>query len=532
MHLKKLATGICLICFALSCSQTFAQSITVDPSKRYLRDQAGKPFLMVGDAAWSLIAQLSDADADAYLLNRHQMGFNLVLVNLIEHNFASNAPRNFYNQSPFTGTAFSSAPNEAYFAHVDHVIRTAGDLGIVVLLAPVYLGYACGTEGWCTEVKNASTADMQAWGVYLGQRYAISSNIIWIIGGDTDPTPVKTKLRAVVAGIKQYDTTHLFTAHNNGGQMAVDPWPGETWLDINNVYTYTTTQYQECANAYNVSPTKPFFMIESAYENEHSSTQQQLRAQSYWTVLSGGFGHVFGNCPIWHFDASPGWCTPSGWKNQISGQGSQNMLHFHDLFVARNWSALIPDVSHKAVTAGYGTPGQTNYVTAGYCSDSSSIIAYLPTSRTVTVNTSLVGGSAAAAWWFNPSTGASTRISTFAHGSQAFTPPGAGDWVLVVDNEDIFPDTSDPLALDVKEENVFATVQGSVYPNPFKSAVNILTRNASFVEVYDILGRRVFSQKISPGQAIFTWTPRNLGYGVYFLRMGTSARPAKLLYAP
>jgi hypothetical protein len=50
---------------------------------------------------------------------------------------------------------------------------------------------------------------------------------------------------------------------------------------------------------YNAAPTRPFFQIEGFYENEHSMTTQQLRAQAYWTVLSGGMGYQFGNCPLW-----------------------------------------------------------------------------------------------------------------------------------------------------------------------------------------------------------------------------------------
>jgi len=521
-----------IICLAtLAFAQSYSQLLTVDPSKRYLT-QDGKPFLLVGDAAWSLIAQLSDQDADLYLKNRHAMGYTAVLVNLIEHQFATNAPMNIYNQSPFSGAAFSSTPNEAYFAHVDHIINAAYYEGIVVLLAPVYLGYLCGSQGWCVEVKNADTSAMRSWGRYVGQRYAGNPNIIWVIGGDTDPGSVKPKLRAVVNGIKEYDNNHLFTVHDGPEQTLTAAWPGESWININNVYTYSTTQYENCASAYTRNPILPFFLLESAYENEHGSTQQELRAQSYWAMLSGAFGHVFGNCPIWGFDAAAGFCTVSNWKGQINGQGSQNMKHFHDLFYSRNWHRLIPDVTHTAVTAGYGTLGQTSYVTAAYCSDSSSIIAYLPTSRTVTVNTSLVAGDSVAAWWFNPSNGTYTRVGTFAHGSSMFTPPGAGDWVLVIDNEDLYPDVTNPPVSDVRENVGSATIAGAAYPNPFKTTLHIPTQNSSIVEVFDILGRRVLSERIEPGQTAFTWTPRNIGYGVYFVRFGGTVRLYKVLYVP
>ena len=149
-------------------------------------------FFWSGDTAWSLIAQVSKEDAIYYLEDRRQKGFTVILVNLIEHKFSTNAPRNFYGTPPFTGQTFTT-PNEAYFAHADYVINEAAQRGLVVLLSPLYLGYQCGDEGWCNEVKAAALTDLRAWGHYLGNRYKNFDNIVWTIGGDTDPTPVKAR---------------------------------------------------------------------------------------------------------------------------------------------------------------------------------------------------------------------------------------------------------------------------------------------------------------------------------------------------
>jgi hypothetical protein len=421
----------------------YVYPLAVGSAGRHLVDQNGKPFFLVGDAAWSLISQLSDQDADTYLADRQQRGFTAVLVNLIEHKFATNAPADIYGISPFTGQPFTT-PNDAYFAHADYIIASAAQKGIVVLLAPLYLGVNCGSEGWCAEVQAASAADLTAWGQYVGNRYRGFDNIVWVIGGDTDPSSVKTKVQAFVNGLVQEDTLHLLTAHNDQEQMAITPWAGASWLTVNDVYTYSTTLYQPALTAYHVSPPMPYFLIESAYENEHGSTAQQLRAQSYWTVLSGGFGHVFGNCPIWGFadPAMGSFCSITNWQAQLSHQGSVNMDHLQHLFTSRHWYDLVPDESHRSVTAGYGTYGQTNYATAAYASDGSSIIAYLPTSRTVTVSFAALAGDSVTGWWYNPATGAATQIGTYASsGSQNFTPPSSGDWVLVVDGSSFsFPE--------------------------------------------------------------------------------------------
>jgi hypothetical protein len=419
-------------------ASTYVYPLRVGSTGRYLVDQAGKPFLLTGDAAWSLIGQLSDQDADTYLSNRQQLGFTLVMVNLLEHAYSSNAPADIYNISPFTGKAFTT-PNEAYFAHADYIIQSAAQRGIVVLLDVDYLGYGCtGADGWCVETQAATTAEMQAWGQYVGNRYKNYDNIVWLIGGDTDPTPVLDKLQALVDGIRSVDTRHPFTAHNARPQMAIAPWSGASWLNVNDIYPPKVgTDYVSALVAYNVSPPQPFFLIESVYDGE-GATAQELRYQSYGTVLSGGLGYIYGDCAMWRFSFSsatfPGYCPGVSWQSHLSNPGALNMAYLRQLFDSRHWSNLVPDVNHVAVTAGFGASGQTDYVTAAYGSDGSSIIAYLPTARTVTVSGSRLAGSAMTAWWYNPGTGVATSIGTYpTSDTPTFTPPASGDWVLVVD---------------------------------------------------------------------------------------------------
>jgi hypothetical protein len=60
---------------------------------RYLVGQDGKPFLVVGDTAWSLIVQPGEADIDRYLEDPQRQGFNAIIVNLIEHKFCTVPPK-------------------------------------------------------------------------------------------------------------------------------------------------------------------------------------------------------------------------------------------------------------------------------------------------------------------------------------------------------------------------------------------------------------------------------------------------------
>ena len=366
--------------------------------------------------------------------DRHDKGFSVILVSLIEHKFCTNAPADFYGELPFKGRAFTN-PNGKYFEHADYIIKSAAQKNIIVLLAPLYLGYDCRDEGWCAEVKAASASELYSWGQYLGKRYRDFSNIVWIIGGDTDPSGVKDKVHEMIRGIRENDTLHLFSAHNQPETMAIDPWDGESWLTLNNVYSYDSILYKPCRAAYAVNPPIPYFLCESAYENEHQSTPQQLRAQAYQAILSGAMGHISGNCPIWHFGAVRSWCGLTDWKTELNNAGSVSMDHFQRLFRSRSWHLLTPDFEQSVLTAGFGTWGWKDYVTTAITNDGNTIIAYLPSRRTVTVDLGKISGGKAKCWWYDPSCGKTIYIGVFkTSGYQSFTPATESDWVLVIDN--------------------------------------------------------------------------------------------------
>lgn len=405
--------------------------------KRYLVDQKNKPFFWSGDTGWSLIAQLSREEADLYLTNRQEKGFTVILVNLIEHKFSSNAPANYYKDPPFTGKPFVT-PNEKYFEHADHVLRLAAEKNLIILLDALYLGYNCGDEGWCEDVKSASAEDLKTWGRYLGKRYKDFPNIVWVAGGDTDPSVVKDKILEMVKGIREFDPIHLFSGHNSPEMMGADPWPGENWMTINNVYSYDSVLYGKYKQAFELRPVMPYFEIESAYENEHRSTPQQLRSQAYWAILSGAMGHVFGNCPLWHFGSWPSWCNLSDWKSEMDNKGSESMDYLQRLFRSRKWETLIPDFSHKVLISGYGQWGFKNYTAAALTADGNTLIAYLPSMRKIAVDMSKMSGKRSNCWWYDPSKGNAEFIGTFNNsGTKSLIPSSKGDIILVIDNAEM-----------------------------------------------------------------------------------------------
>jgi hypothetical protein len=134
-----------------------------------------------------------------------------------------------------------------------------------------------------------------------------------------------------------------------------------------------------------------------------------------------------GNKPIWLYDP--------GWEAALNSTASQDMTRLKDLFLSRRWFDLVPDDKHEVVVDGLGEFRGLDYVSAARTKDGGTVIAYMPTARPITVDMTKVVGKEATAWWFNPRSGKADSIGQcLTSGKHEFTPPGEGDWVLVLDD--------------------------------------------------------------------------------------------------
>ena len=214
--------------------------------------------------------------------------------------------------------------------------------------------------------------------------------------------------------------------------------------DLNASYTYSPT-YIQVLHGYNQKPVAPDFLVEAHYDLERVGDPIDfgspliLRKQDYWTMLSGGVGQFYGNGFSWSFR--------EGWKDQIDTPGVQQLGIWARFFSSLRWQDLVPDQAHAVVTGGLGTYGNvetkvsvSDYLTAARSHDGSLVVAYMPTSRTITVNMGSLSGPARGRW-FDPSNGSYQDAAPGVldnSGSRQFTPPGKnhdgdGDWVLLLE---------------------------------------------------------------------------------------------------
>ncbi len=421
-----------------------AYPVTMSANKRYLVDQNNVPFLINGDSPQALMVNISEADADTFFADRQQYGFNAAWVNLLCATYTGGrADGSTYDGIvPFTTAMDLSAPNEAYFTRCDHMIQSAASHGITVVLDP------CETGSFLSVMKQNGVAKCRAYGRYLGNRYKTFDNIVWMSGNDFQDWSdaySDSVATAVALGIKDNDTRHLHTVELDyvvSGSLDDPNWAAIVGLDAS--YTYYPTYAQVLLDYNRALGKMPVFLVEANYEFEGNNgimtTIKVLREQVYWTMLSGATGHLYGNGYTWPFK--------SGWKTHYDTPGATQVGYAKTFFDARPWWTLVPDQAHTVLTKGYGTFASTgydlasnDYATASVSADSSLFAAYLPSTRTVTVDVSRLRPQITAQW-FDPSNNTYAAIagSPFANtGTHDFTPPaknsgGDGDFVLVLES--------------------------------------------------------------------------------------------------
>ena len=428
--------------------------LRVSDNKRFLVTSDGRPFFWLGDTAWELFHRSTREEADRYLQNRAKRGFTIVQAVALAELDGLNVP-NAYGDVPLRGND-PTQPNEAYFAHVDWVVRRANELELYVGFLPTWGDKW--NKKWGVGPEIFTPENAERYGRWLGQRYR-DAGIVWIIGGDR---PVETDahraiLTAMAKGLREGDGgAHLITFHPTGGQSSSAWFHDEPWLDFNmrqngHVPEFTG-RYDQTRADYDRAPAKPVLDGEPIYEDHPvsfdakklgHSIASDVRRPLYWDLFSGGFGHTYGHHSVWQM-----W-TPSRqpvnnplmpWMDAIDQPGAAQMQHGRALMESRPFLTRVP--ADDVIVAGRvptSVPGSGRYrFIATRETEGTYAMVYAPVGRSFTVRLDVIKGKSVRAWWFNPRDGSAKEAGTFpASGEREFMPPDPGemlDWVLVLDD--------------------------------------------------------------------------------------------------
>lgn len=446
-------------------SVTFPIAISSD--RRYLVDQQGEPFPILGRTAW-FVTSLPEADYRLFIDDTVAKGFNAIEFHVINHwPRGESPPFNGRGELPFLkqldGNAWTGAlhpsfsdidleapdlttPNEPYWAFVDGLLAYAESKGVLCFLFPAYVGYPATDQGWMAEMVANGTTRMRDYGAWIATRYRDQKNLVWMAGGDmqvydAEQTAVEAALIAGLKSVPNQQSRH-FSAEWSRGSIATDQPDFGPDMTLNGTYANSVDVNNQGRRAYAHLPVMPAFLLEEPFDEEgpdgdnfNGDATQPVRRFQWWGVLSNIGGYIAGNGYVWRFTA--------GWQSHLDTQGARDMQRLNAFVRGIPWYRLVPSGlagMRTLVTDGGGNLFGSDYVAAAATPDGSLLVAYVPPDHdgTFTLDLEVLSGPALARW-LNPTTAVYTTIGTFPNAaSQVFDPPGDNgsgwdDWVLVIE---------------------------------------------------------------------------------------------------
>lgn len=421
-------------------------NLKVSENKRFLVFADGVPFFYLGDTAWELFHRLSKTEAESYLENRRQKGFTVIQAVALAELDGLKVPNNegevpLINMDPLQ-------PNEAYFEHVDWVIKKAAEKGLFIGLLPTWGDKIDKQWGVGPVIFNEENAAV--YGKWIANRYKDYPNIIWINGGDRTGGNENTKIwESLAKAIKSVDKNHLMTYHPMGGNSSSRWFHNSAWLDFNMCQTgHSERSYAAYKRIlipdYERTPIKPCFDGEPRYEDHPVNwlpdilgwfDAADVRQAAYWSLFSGSFGHTYGCHAIWQFkapDKNPVGNVRNNWTDDIDLPGASQMLYVRRLMESRDMLSRVP--APELLQNGYVPETDCSVATRG----NGYAMVYIPTGWGSTVKMGDLGFEKAKIWWFNPRTGETSFVEECeARGNKYFATPSRGrdqDWILVIDD--------------------------------------------------------------------------------------------------
>ncbi len=423
--------------------------LRVTADHRFLEYTDGTPFFYLGDTAWDLFSRLNRDEAAGYFANRAAKGFTVIQASVLASEGGVTTP-NANGDLPLVNLD-PAQPNEAYFKHVDALVREAAKDGLTMGLLPSWGHYWKQTD----KERLFTAASARTFGEFLGRRYR-EDPVIWILGGDQDISSPEDRavIEAFAAGLHAGDGgAHLITYHPRGPGRSSDSLPDTAWLDFqmgqSSHGAHDHDNGLSTEHDYALTPVKPTLDGESRYETMPVGfyyinasrldrfDDYDVRQAAYWSMLAGACGHTYGNNNVWQF-WQPGreaqiWANQR-WSDSLDTPGAFQMGVLRRLFESRPYQQLVPapGMLRDAPLSGGAK------VRAACARDGSFAFIYSPRGENFTVDRDNLKAARLREIWFDPRYGVSYEVhTTSTHGFQTYAPPTSGrgqDWVLIIED--------------------------------------------------------------------------------------------------
>jgi len=450
---------LALTCFTVNAQTVGLTRLKISANHRYFTTSDGKPFFWLGDTGWLLFEKLTREEAEKYLEDRRQKGFNVIQVMVlhdigIKDAYGDSAliNRNVATPRVVAGNSLADKTYD-YWDHVDYIVNLAASKGIYIAMVPVW--------GSVVKARKVNQTQARVYATFLAKRYRDKPNVIWMNGGDIPGSDSIKVWKTIGATLHQFDPGHLITFHPRGRTQSSIWFHSEPWLSFNsfqsghrnykqdtskNDFKYGEDNWKYVNSDYKKLPVKPTLDAEPSYEGIpqglHDTTEVRwtaadVRRYAYWSVFAGGAGYTYGDNSVMQMhlqsDKGSAYGAKAYWFDAINDPGSSQMINIKKLVLSRPYFERVPDQTLIAGKQG----AKYNYLVATRGKNYAFIYTY--NGRNMLIAMGKIAGEKVKASWFDPRTGVTQVIGSFVNnGTHEFNPPGevkdGNDWVLILDS--------------------------------------------------------------------------------------------------
>jgi len=411
-----------------------AYPLKVSPNRRYLIDQKGRPFFVLGDTPWFIQKQKME-DVRMLMDDRVAKGYNTLFLELLDDEHIP--PIDGQGNKAFSPETDITKPIEAFWDYTEQVMGEAEKRGLFVIQNSIWFG--AGNGLWMHYVTPENS---RIYGEFIAKRFARFKNVMWMHVGDRNPNAHLTACaRELAEAFDRYAPHQLQTVHLEHEFASATHFNEDPWLDVNLAYTYGAAYVHVLPEYERKSPVRPVILAETGYEDEPNAIEllpdakrgelwnpYRIRRNAWWGVLSGANGYCAGT-RLWRWEPN--------WREVMHVRSTREAPNIRRCLETISWWKLAPDARHEFVTVGFGEWKKADYATAALAEDGSCGVVYLPDSRRFTVNLAKLSGRSMARW-FDPTSGLFTNAEgspSTNTGSRDYTSPGKNaqgepDWIL------------------------------------------------------------------------------------------------------
>ncbi len=398
--------------------------LKVSEDGRYLCHADGTPFLWVGDTAWAAPMRSTDQEWEEYLSDRAAKRFTVVQVGPAMW-WAGKTDR--AGNPPFLGAGIGQW-NPAFWQAYERKLQRANERGFAVMMV--------GLMEPAERYPNSADACLFA------------RNIVARLYGNCVLFSPSFDSRFMELGndvgraVRDATRVHLITQHpgtpsGHETNDIIEGYYDEPYLDFaGNQTGHNGGNRERCArqamewnlHLYRREPHKPVINLEAMYDvggDRGAFVADDARSLGWRSFLSGAMGYTYGtDLYQWNTDET----SKAYWRTQMRQESSRQMTVLHDFLAGLPWWRLAPH--HERVLN--QPKAYVDRAALAATPDARVIVVYLPNEKPRKLD---LAGLPVGSWsvtWLDPRSGQKRPGAGVAAGVQTVTPPGPGDWVLLL----------------------------------------------------------------------------------------------------